>query len=140
MLNSILISKERLFEQYSLDIVLWIKKYSKNFIGIYDSLQQYIRQMDEKNLPNTFFVELGHSDAADIQITQLIQKQFPRSDIIILSDQKDYAYDAFQHNIKDYLLYPIHLSRYEKTALKLINKQNTEKEIEKYDTAQMRPL
>lgn len=121
-MNSILISKERLFEEYSLDIVLWIKQYSENFIGIYDSFEHYMKQMDKKHLPNTFFVELSHKDATDIQMTQLIQKQFPRSDIIILSDKKDYAYDAFQNNIKDYLLYPIDQSRYEKTVMKLANR------------------
>jgi two-component SAPR family response regulator len=128
-LNTVFISKERLFEKYSFDIVFWIVKYSEKFSGIYNSYENFLKEMDEL-VPDLFYVELSSKGEMDINMTQLIREQFPRSDIVILSDGKNYAYEAFEREILDYLVYPIQKQRYEKTIGKLANK-NTRINISK---------
>lgn len=119
-MNTVLIAKECLFERYSCDIVSWIVKDSDNFLGIYDFYEDFYKEMDI--VPDIFYVELSSKKDMDMNITKLIREQFLRSDIVILSDRKDYAYEAFKKEILDYLVYPIEQKRYKKTISKLVSK------------------
>lgn len=118
-MNVVVISKERLYEKYSVDLIKWIRNFQNNLIGIYYSYDVFLEQMDNNVSSLVFFVEIGCGREVDINITHVIQKQFPQSDIIILSDKKDYAYEVFQKNIKDYLVYPFNIERYKKTEEKI---------------------
>ena len=80
---------------------------------------------DEKNSDvDLIFLDIEMPEMSGMELAQSLNNTYP---IIFITSKKDYAIEAFEGNVLDYLVKPIEYSRFLKSAMKA--KEQREKEL-----------
>ena len=100
----------------SLDQMLeWLAE-AQNVTGIY-SFENEIHFIDQVgiNNPKVCIIRTCWGALQGLRIAEMVRQISPKSKIIMLSETKDYAMEAFEVGVHGYLLYPLEKAKFTDT-------------------------
>jgi len=121
-LNCVVIDDEFLARQY---LVAYIEKLPfLNLLGDYSSPLAILEDIKEGNI-DLLFLDIQMPDITGLEFLKTMDKQ---PYVIFTTAFKEYALEAYEHNVVDYLLKPFSFDRFLKAVNKVVDKIKMEKE------------
>ena len=94
------------------------------FFGGFEVLRELgsfedLEQTEWEEPPQVAFISLELPTSDGFYCTYYLQKRFPDLRVVMMAEEKQYAFTAFEYGVFDYLLKPLEPQRIEKTVARL---------------------
>lgn len=103
-------------------------------VGMYSDPTEIIDMIGPLQ-PDAIFLDINMPEISGFEIAEQLQVLFPSIEIVFVTAYDDYAVNAFELSVIDYILKPVQLARLEKTIKRLHERVNQkEKRMKTTDT------
>ena len=88
-------------------VLRWLVENPKvNGVKVFDDYQRFLDYV-KKSPPGLCFIRLGHVAIPGMKTARIVKTFYPDIRIIFVSDDRDYALEAYELGVHGYLLSPI---------------------------------
>ena len=99
-----------------------------NVVGSYDNARDAFQTIKKKEI-DLMFLDVEMPEVSGIEFLEQLTYS---PQVVISSSKKDYAYDAFEYDVTDYLIKPINKARFRKSIERVKNRNSSLHNLSEY--------